>query len=123
MSINKSHRNIGLEGSGKDKALKPKEPIHPRPPRKVPTAQELKSPYLSASMDRLTYTYRYSNEVMSLHFDKNKGEIFHRGHNLHNIGVTGTIAEQLLNFQKVIEQSKYRKSFLKEYIAAIEKLL
>ena len=52
----------------------------------IPKVEELpKDGQIVFLGDRLTFTFAHGTEVGSIHFDKARGEIFYKGHNIRNI--------------------------------------
>ncbi|MBI4211032.1 MAG: hypothetical protein HY540_00195, partial [Deltaproteobacteria bacterium] len=50
---------------------------------------------LAVFQDRFTYTFLFQHEVSSIHFDRRRGEIFYRGHNIANL-VLGDSQKRIL---------------------------
>ena len=73
--------------------------------------------------DRVTYTFIMDSEVASIHFDRKRGEIFFRGHNLRNMKLSERKREALLAMKSVLAGDEKGKEFLSEYEATLDRLL
>lgn len=50
--------------------------------------RQFKQARLFSTEDRATLTFFHNQAVASIHFDRNRGEIFYRGHNVKNMTLT-----------------------------------
>lgn len=50
--------------------------------------RQFKQARLFSTEDRATLTFFHGQAVASIHFDRNRGEIFYRGHNVKNMTLT-----------------------------------
>lgn len=78
---------------------------------------------LAVYKDRLTYTFILSDEVASIHFDRAKGEIFFKGHNIRNLELEPAQKQVLEDFKQVLASEEQGKDFLNAYQATLGNLL
>jgi len=78
---------------------------------------------LAVFKDRLTYTFILDSEVASIHFDRNRGEIFYKGHNIINLELSENQKKVLKSFLMVLEGDAKGKEFLNAYSATLERSL
>ena len=78
---------------------------------------------LAVYKDNLTYTFILDREVASIHFDRMRGEIFFRGHNIRNMELTGRQMQALKDLQLVLAQDERGLPFLSDYKATLGKHL
>lgn len=74
---------------------------------------------LAVYRDRLTYTFIMGHEVASIHFDRAKGEIFFRGHNIRHDELGAEKIKALEAVKSVLAQEERAKPFLAEYEATL----
>lgn len=53
---------------------------------------------LHHNADNATYLFVARGEVVSIHFDRKRGQIFYQGHNIENIALTPSIQQHLIAF-------------------------
>ena len=73
--------------------------------------------------NRLTFTFVMDNEVASIHFDKERGEIFLKGHNIMNMTINTAQKEALERLGSVLKEDAEGKAFLEEYEATLAKAI
>ena len=78
---------------------------------------------LAVYKDRFTYTFIMDHEVASIHFDKTRGEIFFRGHNLLHCELDVTKIKALEAAKAVLAGEERAKSFLVPYEATLTRAL
>lgn len=78
---------------------------------------------LAVYKDRLTYTFILSDEVASIHFDRVKGEIFFKGHNIRNLELLEEQKRVLEDFKVVLAGEERCQDFLNAYQATLGNLL
>ena len=78
---------------------------------------------LAVYKDRVTYTFICNNEVASIHFDRSRGEIFFRGHNVHNMDLNCEQLEALRRMELVMASDHRSKSMSSDYSATLTRLL
>jgi len=78
---------------------------------------------LAVYKDCLTYTFIIEREVASIHFDRIRGEIFFKGHNIKNMELTAKQMQALKDLKAVIMQDPKAKAFLSDYNATLGRLL
>lgn len=90
-----------------------------------PLKHDLKSPIapLAIKADRFTYTFILNSEVVSIYYDKIRGEIFLRGHNIKNLELKPEEIEALINVQRVISLDEEGKKLAQDYKATLDMLL
>lgn len=78
---------------------------------------------LAVYKDRVTYTFIANNEVASIHFDRSRGEIFFKGHNVCNIDLNDGQIEALKRMESVMKADNRCKSMVSDYSATLARLL
>jgi len=78
---------------------------------------------LAVYKNRLTYTFILDNEVASIHFDRQRGEIFFRGHNISHLEMSDIQKKALLALQEILDEDSDGKEFLHAYLATLERSL
>jgi hypothetical protein len=73
--------------------------------------------------DRLTYTFIMEQEVASIHFDRSRGEIFFRGHNIRHMNLEPAQRKALIALIGVLEEDKEGRSFRDGYSATLDRIL
>jgi hypothetical protein len=78
---------------------------------------------LAVYKDRVTYTFIANDEVASIHFDRSRGEIFFKGHNVYNMDLADEQIEALRRMESVMAADKRCKPLLPDYSATLARLL
>jgi len=78
---------------------------------------------LAVSKDCLTYTFILDREVASIHFDRIRGEIFFKGHNIKNMELTPSQLGTLRELKVVLAQDESARPFLSDYGATLDRCL
>lgn len=78
---------------------------------------------LAVYKDCLTYTFILEREVASIHFDRLRGEIFFRGHNLRNMELSETQIQALNDLKTVLAEDNRARPFLSDYNATLGRYL
>ncbi|MBU4484356.1 hypothetical protein KKA47_02930 [bacterium] len=78
---------------------------------------------LAAYRNRMTYTFILGKEVASIHFDKEKREIFFKGHNLNNMALSEDQKEALFELTEILEKDPQGKKFVEDYKNVLHKCL
>jgi len=78
---------------------------------------------LAVYKDRLTYTFIMDHEVASIHFDRRRGEIFYKGHNIKNLELNENQREALMSLMQILQDDSEGAEFLSEYQATLESLM
>lgn len=78
---------------------------------------------LAVYKDRLTYTFIFGREVASIHFDRVRGEIFFKGHNIRNLDLSESKIKVLEEFKRVLAADNRGLGFLKDYEATLGAIL
>jgi hypothetical protein len=78
---------------------------------------------LAVSADRATYTFILEDEVASIHFDRHRGEIFFRGHNIRNIDLSDGQLQALMHMEEVLKGDSRAKEHFPEYSATLARCL
>jgi len=78
---------------------------------------------LAVYRDSLTYTFILEREVASIHFDRLRGEIFFKGHNIKNMELTPEQEQALKDLRSVLMQDSRARPFLSDYDATLGRLL
>lgn len=78
---------------------------------------------LAVFKDHFTYTFILGRDVASIHFDRGRGEIFFRGHNIRNMELDADQRGALKSLKNVLENDKRGEEFLKDYDATLGRFL
>ncbi len=73
--------------------------------------------------DRLTYTFIMNDEVASIHFDRARGEIFFRGHNISYMELSPDERKSLISLIGFLELDDEGREFLPAYSATLDRVL
>jgi hypothetical protein len=91
--------------------------------KKVKEGKRAVDSMIAVYKDRITYTFILDNEVASIHFDKSRGEIFFKGHNIKNIKLTENQLQALKDLRGVLQLEKDGRPFLSDYEATLGRYL
>jgi len=78
---------------------------------------------LFSTGDRATLTFYLGQEVASIHFDKNRGEIFFRGHNVKNMTLNQEQWELLQQFGEYLKTHGAALELSQAYEASLAQFL
>lgn len=78
---------------------------------------------LAVFKDRATYTFILDDDVASIHFDRRRGEIFFKGHNIHNLKLTESQINALKHAKEVFLNDPKAKKLFNDYSATLARLL
>jgi len=73
--------------------------------------------------ERLTFTFAYGKEVGSIHFDKGRGEIFYKGHNINNIEIENWQIMMLEKVRQILTRDEKLRNFAAPYSRSLDKTL
>ncbi len=73
--------------------------------------------------ERLTYTFIMESEVASIHFDRSRGEIFFRGHNIARMKLGPEQRKALIALIGVLEEDEKGREFKEAYSATLDRVL
>jgi hypothetical protein len=73
--------------------------------------------------DRATYTFILEDEVASIHFDRRRGEIFFRGHNIRHLELTQAQKEALGHVEEVLKGGEKGRELFPDYAATLARCL
>lgn len=73
--------------------------------------------------NRVTYTFIMNKEVASIHYDRDKGEIFFSGHNIRNVKLTAEQKGELFELAKVLDEDPEGKVLRQDYYATLTDLI
>lgn len=100
-----------------EESMKAKGPVQPHQPVALPESQ------LVSFGERITYTFAYGKEVGSIHFDRNRGEIFYKGHNIRNMDMEDWQMQVLESLRTILEKSEEGKRFATPYGKTLDKII
>ncbi len=78
---------------------------------------------LFINQDRATMTFCVNNKVSSIHFDKNKGEIYYKGQSLRHMRINPKQEVYLKKFGDYLKKQNVSKEFLQQYQWALSHYL
>lgn len=73
--------------------------------------------------ERLTYTFILNQEVASIHFDRSRGEIFFRGHNIRHMELEPAQRKALIALIGVLDEDHEGRAFRDAYSATLDRIL
>ncbi len=73
--------------------------------------------------ERVTYTFAYGHEVGSVHFDRNRGEIFFKGHNIRNMDVEPWQWQLFDQMRSILRGDSEGEKFAEAYGRVLDKIL
>jgi hypothetical protein len=88
-----------------------------------PGVRERPDSVLAVYKDRFTYTFIMNDEVASIHFDRRRGEIFFRGHNISHMDLSAPQRMALVGMEEVLAADEHGKSLCGAYSATLARLL
>lgn len=72
--------------------------------------------------DRFTFTFAQGREVGSIHFDRRRGEIFYKGHNIRNMDLEEWQMQVLEGLRNTLMHDEQGKNFAADYAHALDKI-
>ena len=79
---------------------------------------------LAVFKDRFTYTFvMNSDEVASIHFDRKRGEIFYKGHNINYMELSGPQRAALVAMEEILGADEQGKELAPAYAATLSRHL
>jgi hypothetical protein len=72
---------------------------------------------------RATYTFILDDEVASIHFDLQRGEIFFKGHNIAHLDLTSSQKEALIRMKAVLAGDPKAQKLYSAYCATLDRCL
>ncbi len=78
---------------------------------------------LAVYKNRFTYTFVLDSDVASIHFDKEKGEIFYKGRNIRHINLEKSQKAALYNVQYILSEDDEAECLLSSYLATLTAVL
>ena len=73
--------------------------------------------------DRFTFTFAYGHEVGSIHFDRARGEIFYKGHNIRNMELEDWQMKIFENLRKNLSADEQGRRFAEDYGRVLDKVI
>jgi hypothetical protein len=73
--------------------------------------------------DRFTFTFAHGREVGSIHFDRGRGEIFYKGHNVRNMDLEEWQMQILEGLRKTLTHDEQGKAFAADYARTLDKIV
>lgn len=74
------------------------------------------------SKDKATYTFVNDDEVIALHFDMNRGDLFIKGHKISSLMDHAQLEEFLVRFKKALMEQHAFTGLVKAFDAAVGRL-
>jgi len=93
------------------------------PKRGVDGKQRSPNAMLATYKNRVTYTFLLDDEVASIHFDSNRGEIFFKGHNIGHLKLTEGQINALIEMKDVLAHDSKAHSLFSSYCATLGRYL
>ena len=126
---NKMHREEAKEvgKAGQEQKMSPLEMIKKTGgvahPVKARAGERAPDSMLAVYRDRFTYTFIMNKEVSSIHFDRNRKEIFLKGHNILNMALTTEQVKALKAMSEILSNDEQGKLLFNEYLATLGHIL
>jgi hypothetical protein len=73
--------------------------------------------------ERITYTFAHGKEVGSIHFDRGRGEIFFKGHNIRNMEVEEWQWQMMEQLRKILTADDRGRPFAAPYGKILDKIV
>ncbi len=73
--------------------------------------------------ERFTFTFAHGREVGSIHFDRGRGEIFYKGHNVRNMDLEEWQMQVLEGLRKTLAHDEQGKAFADDYARTLDKVI
>lgn len=73
--------------------------------------------------DRMTYVFAFGKEVASIHFDKGRGEIFYKGHNIRNMDIEEWQMQLLERLRSLLASEERGRAFVESYGRTLDKIV
>ncbi|HEX5037744.1 MAG TPA: hypothetical protein VFX30_11345 [bacterium] len=73
--------------------------------------------------ERFTFTFAQGREVGSIHFDRGRGEIFYKGHNIRNMDLEDWQMQVLEGLRKTLTHDEQGKAFAQDYARTLDKIV
>ncbi len=71
---------------------------------------------------RVTFTFAFGNEVGSVHFDRSRGEIFFKGHNIRNMELEPWHWQVLEKMRDILKSHAKLRNFINPYDRLLDKI-
>lgn len=91
--------------------------------RSRPVGEKAADSMLAVFKDRATYTFILEDEVASIHFDRTRGEIFFKGHNIRHLTLSEGQINALNHMKEVLLTDAKAKRLLNSYSATLARRL
>ena len=73
--------------------------------------------------ERVTYTFAAGKEVGSIHFDRGRGEIFFKGHNVRNLDLEEWQHQEMEKLRQILAQDEKCQDFAPSYGKTLDKII
>lgn len=73
--------------------------------------------------ERVTYTFVHGREVGSIHFDRMRGEVFYKGHNIRHMELEEVQMQMLEKLRSVLLTDQRTKRFAESYARILDKII
>jgi hypothetical protein len=73
--------------------------------------------------DRFTFTFAHGREVGSIHFDRGRGEIFYKGHNVRNMELEEWQMQVLEGLRMALDHDEQGKAYAADYARTLDKII
>ena len=73
--------------------------------------------------ERITYAFAHGREVGSIHFDRARGEIFYKGHNIRNMDLEEWQMQVMEGLRKTLGMQEQGKRFAESYGKTLDKII
>ena len=70
----------------------------------------------------MTYTFALGTEVGSIHFDRNRGEIFYKGHNIRNMDLEPWQIQVMEQLRQILAKDGQWSRFAEPYGRVLDKI-
>lgn len=84
--------------------------------------EDFREARLFTTSERATLTFYLGTEVASIHFDKNRMEIFYKGHNVKNMTLNSDQWLALKNFSTFMTREKVNPAMVQAYDEALSQV-
>ncbi|QQR79919.1 MAG: hypothetical protein IPJ69_11325 [Deltaproteobacteria bacterium] len=88
-----------------------------------PSSESLQDSQWVTFGSRVTFTFAFGDDVGSVHFDRSRGEIFFKGHNIRNLELEEWQWQILEKMRNVLTSHPKLRNFINPYSRLLEKIV
>lgn len=97
-----------------------KQVVSPKKEEQIPP---IRGGQLASFGERVTYTFLHEGDVGSIHYDRMRGEIFYKGHNIRNMELSESHMQILEKMRSVLKNAPQESRFAETYGKTLDKIV